>query len=198
MHLCINVTYVKIPWKLEESMGSPGAGVTGNCHPPDVGAGNRTWFPQTAASALKHQGLSPALALVLLLLPRRFRFSAYSGIRTDIAKSSILPQCLSLLQVSSGLSWWPWPAVSMSSSCGTDGSVTAPNSHPHQSLQKHDEEVAISSPILQIRQSKDKAGFTDLVGPGTDLSSLRRTTEDFPTEWDGSQSVITIGGDSSR
>ena len=51
------------PWRSAESAGSPGAGVTGSCELPDVGAGNQTWSFVRATRALNPPHNSPALVI---------------------------------------------------------------------------------------------------------------------------------------
>lgn len=57
MHLCVYVMYLKVLWRLEESIGSPVAGVPGSCKNLMRVLGIELGFSESAASALKHQGI---------------------------------------------------------------------------------------------------------------------------------------------
>lgn len=56
--------YVKVPWRLEESIGSPGSGVIGSCKHLMWVPGIELGLSESAASALKHQGIPPVQTLV--------------------------------------------------------------------------------------------------------------------------------------
>lgn len=40
--VCTYCMIVQVPWRPGEGIGVPGAGVTGNCELPSIGAGNQT------------------------------------------------------------------------------------------------------------------------------------------------------------
>lgn len=61
MYLCAWVPYVfKYPWRKEDSIRSPGAGVTVSHKPSGVHAGNRMWVLWKRSTCSNHWTISPA------------------------------------------------------------------------------------------------------------------------------------------